>query len=124
MAKPWVYIASPYTKGDPAINVHFQMRMFDSLLSDGLVIPYAPLVSHFQHAVFPRSYSDWVQYDLELLERFDAVLRLAASHDLNGKVYRQHDSAGADGEEAKARELGMPVFYNACDLYKWVRSLA
>jgi hypothetical protein len=51
--KPIVYIASAYTKGDPAVNVHFQCKIFDELLGDGVVWPYAPLVSHFQHTVFP-----------------------------------------------------------------------
>lgn len=33
--KPIVYIASPYTGGDVAINTHFQCRVFDQLLEDG-----------------------------------------------------------------------------------------
>ena len=37
MPKPVVYIASPYTKGDVAMNTHFQCKVFDRLLSDGKV---------------------------------------------------------------------------------------
>lgn len=76
--KPVVYIASPYTKGDPAINAHFQCKMFDELLTEGKVWPFAPLWTHFQHTVFPRPYQDWTSYDNALLPRFDACLRIAA----------------------------------------------
>jgi len=54
MKKLVIYIASPYTSGDVAMNTHFQCKVFDELLSDGRVIPIAPLWSHFQHTVFPR----------------------------------------------------------------------
>ena len=123
MAKPWVYIASPYTKGDPAINVRCQMKMFDRLLSDGFVVPFAPLMSHFQHLSFPRPYEDWIQYDLELLKRFDAVLRIDATELVGGQIYLQSTSSGADGEVGRATELGKPVFYRVDDLYAWARNL-
>ncbi|MEE9398392.1 MAG: hypothetical protein V3V31_15425 [Methylococcales bacterium] len=58
MKKPTVYIASPYSKGDPAANAHFQCKIFDELLSSGLVLPVAPLWSHFQHMMFPRLYKE------------------------------------------------------------------
>lgn len=116
-AKPIVYIASPYSKGDPAINTHFQCRIFDKMLTDNKVWPYAPLWSHFQHVLFPRAYKDWIAYDLALLDRFDACLRLntEAVH-LN---YLQNESAGADGEVKAFEKAGKPVFYNFCDLYRW-----
>src|SRR5438477_12764451 len=74
--RPVVYIASPYSKGDPAINTHFQCQMFDRLMNDGVVWPVAPLWSHFQHTMFPRTYKDWVAYDLAMIPRYDACLRL------------------------------------------------
>lgn len=122
MSKPWVYIASPYTKGDPAINVRCQMKMFDRLLSDGLVIPFAPLMCHFQHLSFPRPYEDWIRYDLDLLERFDAVLRINALAEVGGQLYLQSESSGADGEVRRAEELGLPVFQSTMELYPWARN--
>jgi hypothetical protein len=123
MAKPFVYIASAYTKGDPAINTRFQCEVFDELLSSGLVLPYAPLMSHFQHTIFPRPYQDWVQYDLDILPRFDAAIRLTAIYTSSktGLVYEQHASSGADGEVAEMERLGKPVFYSITDIYKWAR---
>jgi hypothetical protein len=116
--KPVVYIASPYTKGDPAINTHFQMRVFTELMNDGVVWPFIPLVSHFIHSAFPRDYRDWIDYDLALIDRMDACLRLDAVH--KPLDYRVAESTGADGEVARFVELGKPVFYDKEALYAWV----
>src|SRR5678810_600261 len=107
--KPVIYIASPYTGGDVAMNTHFQCKVFDTLLSDGRVVPVAPLWSHFQHTVFPRPYQDWIAYDQSLLHLYDACLRLAV--DLPDLDYKQGASAGADAEIATFRQLGRPIFY-------------
>ncbi len=115
--KPFVYIASPYTKGDPAINTHFQCEVFDRLMSDGIVWPYAPLHSHFQHTLFPRDYRDWIAYDLAILHKMDACLRLeAVCEQVN---YRVNESSGADGEVDYCQKIGVPVFFTTADLYAW-----
>src|SRR5512138_2828292 len=98
MSKPVVYIASPYTRGDVAINTRFQCHIFDQLLTDGRVIPIAPLWSHFQHLMFPRPYKDWIEYDQSLLHLYDACLRLTARNDVC--AYEQAESTGADAEVA------------------------
>lgn len=120
MRKPVVYVASPYTKGDPAINTHFQCKMFDELLTDGVVLPVVPLWSHFQHLVFPRHYTDWTNYDLGILHKMDACLRLTARHETLD--YCVSDSSGADGEVAYCREIGVPVFFTIPTLYEWART--
>ncbi len=101
-----VYIASPYTKGDVAINVKKQIDTVDVLINKGFV-PFAPLYFHFQHLVHPRPYEDWIELDLKWLEVCDCLLRLS------GK------SKGADKEVKKARKLGLPIFYSLEDLYKF-----
>src|SRR5688572_8416285 len=116
--KPIVYIASPYSGGDVAMNTHFQCRVFDTLLSDGKVTPIAPLWSHFQHTVFPRPYDDWIAYDKALLHLYDACLRLDA--EIAAADYKQSDSKGADAEVATFLRFGRPVFFNVQDLYSWV----
>jgi hypothetical protein len=115
--KPLVFVASPYTKGDPAVNVHFQCAVFDRLLTDGLVLPLVPLWTHFQHTVFPRPYSDWVAYDQEILKVCDCCLRLTATNEKLG--YSVGISAGADAEVAAFRALGRPVFSSVEELYAW-----
>jgi hypothetical protein len=88
-------------------------------MSDGVVLPVVPLWSHFQHIIFPRPYQDWIDYDLALLRRFDACLRLTATGPVG---YRQEESSGADGEVAAFRETGKPVFFSIDDCYAWARN--
>lgn len=121
MTKPIIYIASPYTKGDPAINTHFQVQVFDRLMNDGLVWPVIPLVSHFIHLIKPRHYQDWIDYDLALLERYDGCLRLNAVH--NELDYYVTESSGADGEVAYFESVNKPVFYSITELYGWVERI-
>jgi hypothetical protein len=119
--KPIVYIASPYTKGDVAMNVHFQCLIFDQLLTDGRVLPIAPLWSQFQHLLFPRNYEDWIRYDLGLLRLYDCCLRLRA--DIPRLSYEQFESKGADGEVNQFIQMGKPVFTSIEDLYSWLDHL-
>jgi hypothetical protein len=116
--KPIVYIASPYTKGDVAMNVHFQCKVFHQMLDDGKAWPVAPLWSHFQHAVFPRPYKDWIAYDQAMLPLYDACVRLTAKVEHAG--YEQHESSGAVGEVKTFEELGKPVFTSLAELYRWI----
>jgi len=113
-----VFIASPYTKGDPAMNTSFQCRVFDRLLRDKRVLPVAPLWSHFQHLMFPRPYQDWIDYDQEMLKLYDCCLRLNA--ELPEFGYVQRESSGADAELEEFRRLGKPVFFSIEELYCWV----
>jgi len=104
-----VYIASPYTIGDVAVNVKVQMDMADILMDEGF-LPFVPLYSHFQHMAHPRPYEDWIYMDLEWIKSCDALLRLPG------------ESKGADGEVNFAKQLGIPVFYNIKDLKFYKRN--
>jgi hypothetical protein len=121
MSLPIVYIASPYRSGDLAVNTRFQMQIWDQLLDERLVIPFAPLWNHFQHLVFPRHYQDWLNYDKALIKAgvFNACLRLDTI--FPQLDYLQTESSGAHGEEALFRVLGLPVFKTIYDLYDWAR---
>jgi hypothetical protein len=119
--KPLIYIASPYTQGDVALNTRFQMRVFDELMTEGVVIPFAPLVgSHFQHLAFPRQYSDWVNYDLDLIRRgiFDACIRLNVT-DERMPGYSQEASNGADGEVSEFIRQRKIVFFDKVSMNAW-----
>lgn len=98
-----VYIASPYTKGDVAVNVKMQLDCANDLMDLGFA-PFAPLYSHFQHMAHPRPYQDWINIDLVWVEVCDCVLRLGG------------ESTGADGEVELAYKLGKPVFYSLAKL--------
>tara|TARA_R110000772_G_scaffold17946_3_gene50008 strand:+ start:151755 stop:152108 length:354 start_codon:yes stop_codon:yes gene_type:complete len=98
-----VYIASPYTLGDVAVNVKRQLDTVDILMDKGFA-PYAPLYSHFQHLAHPRVYTDWIEIDLVWVEVCDVLLRLDG------------ESSGADGEVEHAKKFNIPVFYSIEEL--------
>ena len=100
-----VYIASPYTIGDVAVNVREQMRIADQLMDRGYC-PVVPLYSHFQHMYYPRPYDSWMEQDKERLARCDVVLRLPG------------ESRGADIETDEAYGLGIPVFFSLSELFE------
>ena len=118
MGKPTVYIASPYTRGDPAMNTHFQCKIFDQLLGDGKVLPVAPLWSHFQHVLFPRPYQDWINYTQAMLKLYDCCLRLSTT--LPHMGYDVSESPGADAKVETFRRLDKPMFFSIDELYRWV----
>ena len=123
MKKPVVYVASPYSSGDKRKNAIFQCKMFNEFMDDGHIWPIVPLWTHFQDELFPRPYEDWLQYDLALLERYDACIRLNATCD-DDPDYLITESSGADREVDRFTNLGKPVFYSKDKLYEWAKSLA
>lgn len=99
----FVYIASPYTKGDVAVNVRRNIEAADRVALIGYV-PFAPLLTHFWHLLIPHEYEFWCEHDLAWLERCDCIIRLPG------------ESTGADKEVARAVELGLPVYYSVEEL--------
>jgi len=93
-----IYIASPYTIGDVAVNVKRSIYAAEELIAHGYA-PYCPLLSHFHHMIHPNDYETWMDVGLTWLVRCDAVLRLTG------------ESKGADIECQIALEGGIPVFY-------------
>jgi len=114
-----VFVASPYSNGDTAANVHFQCAIFDRLLGEGVVLPYVPLWTHFQHTIFPRRYEEWLAYDQQMLKLCDCCVRLIATCDRTG--YVQVESSGADKEVEAFQRMGRPVFHSIEDMYAWAR---
>jgi len=104
-----VYIASPYTIGDVAVNVRVQLDTADELMDMGLV-PFAPLMSHFQHLVHPRPYEDWIDVDLEWVKSCDILLRLEGKSD------------GADNEVYVANSLKLHVVYGMAELKRQINA--
>jgi hypothetical protein len=99
-----VYIASPYTKGDVAVNVKRQLDCANILIDTGFA-PFVPLYFHFQHLVHPRPYDDWLRLDLEWILSCDCLLRLDGESD------------GADNEVKFAIRHYIPIFYSIDELY-------
>lgn len=98
-----LYIAGPYSAGDPMANIRRALEAADEALARGW-LPFVPHLSGFWHFHSPKPWEDWVRMDLAWLEVCDALLRLAG------------ESPGADIEVKYARELGLPVYAGLADL--------
>jgi hypothetical protein len=98
-----IYIASPYTLGDVAINVRESFLVADQLARNGY-LPFPPLFSHFWHFLVPHKKEFWMSLDFEWIKRCDAVLRIPGP------------STGADEEEKFAINNRIPVFYSISDM--------
>lgn len=108
--RPLVYVAGPYTKPDPVENTHKILVAAGYMNRSGLVTCYVPHLSLFWHFVMPEPYQHWLDYDLAILARSDALLRVAG------------ESSGADAEVKFAVDHGIPVFYTNEALMEWARA--
>ncbi len=104
---PLVYIAAPYLVPDPVWNTHDVIKLASRLYETELVVPLVPHLTLLWHAVEPHPAEYWYEYDLHLLRRCDAVLRVAGP------------SKGADIETDEAASLGIPVFRDEAALLAW-----
>ena len=102
-----VYVAGPYSNGDPQLNTDRAIDVGDAITDMG-ADPFIPHLSHYRHIRRPRQYEHWIEEDLRWLAMCHVLYRMA------GK------SKGADGEVAEAQRLGIPVFYEMSELRKWV----
>jgi len=102
-----VYVAGPYTNGDVAENIGIAAKTGLDIMAAG----HAPFVPHTHtHTMAQFEYHDheeWMQIDLVIVERCDAVFRLPGN------------SQGADQEESFALACGIPVFTVMDDLIEW-----
>ena len=97
--KTKVYVAGPYSLGDPVLNVENAILAADKLAACGFV-PFVPHLSHFWHLQHPHHYEFWMEQGSEWLRCCDAVLCLAG------------ESRGAACEVELATYLEIPVFYD------------
>jgi len=98
-----VYVAGPYSVGDQAVNVKTAISVAEELLNLGHT-PFVPHLTHFWHMIYPHAYTTWIEYDLEWLEKCDALLRL------------EGESYGADKEVRFANAYNIPVYYSIQEL--------
>lgn len=97
--KPLVYIAGPYTHPDPVENTHKAIVAGEYIETYDCAV-FIPHLSLLWHIVKPSPLEKWYERDLHVLERCDAVFRMAG------------ESSGATKEVAHAFALGIPVYYH------------
>ena len=99
-----VFISGPYTAEHPRDvlkNVNNAIEVGLELMWMGYDV-FIPHLSHYVH-LHPEctfEYEEYLKNDMAWLEVSDAVFRMPG------------ESNGADAEVAKAKELGIPVFYD------------
>jgi hypothetical protein len=100
-----VYCAGPISTGDVFDNVVRGIRFGRQMVEDGLA-PYIPhLDAYALGTCYPEtnthtmSWNSALEWDLEWVEASEAVFRLAG------------ESKGADLEVQRAKDEGIPVFY-------------
>lgn len=103
-----IYIAGPYTKSDPAINVHRAIGAGDELAKAGALV-FIPHLTHFWHLIYPHCWQFWMDHDMGWLRVCDAVLRLPG------------ESTGADLEVLEAHRLGLPVMCSVDEVLRWLK---
>lgn len=107
--KPLVYIAGPYTAGDPVANTAAACEVADRLTDSGLVrcvVPHLSLLQHFRRV---REHKHWVELGCAIVERCDAVFRIRGS------------SEGAFAECQHAIDRQIPVYTNERSLLAWAK---
>lgn len=107
-----VYVAGPVTS-DPYGCVAKACHAFTDLRRLGLV-PFLPQLSVLAEMVRPRTYDDWLAYDLDVIDHCAALVRLPGA------------SPGADREVDHATSIGLPVFQLGMEwpeLDDWAASL-
>lgn len=110
MSGRWIYVSGPLTRGD--VLGHVRDAILAGLaLRDGHCVPIIPHLFALAELVAPRSYDYWLEWDLALLARCDALLRLPGP------------SRGADIEVLHARELGIPVFHSLAGAIAWATAM-
>lgn len=95
----YIYIAGPYSKGDPVVNTRKAIQVGNYLAEHGYV-PFIPHLTLFWHFLIPQDIEFWYEYDLAWMAKCDCLLRLPG------------ESTGADNEVFRMKVWGMPVYYS------------
>lgn len=96
MARLFVYVSGPYSKGDPVANTAKAIQFGNWLLDHGYR-PFVPHLSMYQHLLQARPWQEWLDVDFDWIAKCDVLIRLPG------------ESVGADAEIKHAIEIGVPV---------------
>lgn len=97
-----VYVAGPIAIGDQIANCGRAIRFGHELHLRGFV-PFVPHWAIAQQLYQPWTPAEWLEYDFVWLDKCDVVFRLVG------------ESLGSDQEVSRAKNLGIPVFYENTD---------
>ena len=95
---PLLYLAGPYTKPDPVINVRRTLRVANALIEHTTWLPFVPHLTMLWHLAYPQPIEWWYKLDLRYLDHCEALLRLPG------------ESTGADAEVQYAWDHRIHVY--------------
>lgn len=105
--KPLVYLAGPIKVPDPLTNAHAALTLSWRLAKECDIDLFVPHLNVFEEIMNHRSWEEWLEYDLNIVSRCDAIFRMYG------------ESRGADREVAFANANDIPVFYLEMSLKEW-----
>lgn len=107
-----VYVSGPYTLGDRKANVQRAVEVGNILAENGFGV-FIPHLSHWWDKSFPHDWEFWMQQDLAILLRCDALVRIHG------------DSKGSDVEWRVAEDHGIPAIMwsniNTQAVMNWIK---
>ena len=92
-----IYIAGPYAKGDPVVNIRRMIMTAERIIEAGHV-PFVPLLYHLWHLMSPHDYSYWMSLDRAWIEACDML------------IWLDGESSGTQEDIAIAEHLGIAVY--------------
>lgn len=95
-----IYVAGPYTHPDPVDNTRRAIEVGNRIMESGYCVPHIPHLTMLWHFHTPRPVEEWYQYDLAILARCDALLRIEGA------------STGADAEVAFAVKHRIAIWHD------------
>jgi len=100
-----LYVAGPYSIGDPQENIRRAEMVSVNLLRSGfhVITPHKNTAGYEKYEDGNLTYETWIKLDLDLLSRCDAIYVM-----VNSEI-----SHGVKKEIEFARAMGMPVIYEA-----------
>jgi hypothetical protein len=106
-----VYVAGPF-RGPDSWAIEQNIRRAEELALEVWKCGAAAICPHTNTRFYQGAAPDevWLEGDLEMLARCDAML----------VVPNWHKSEGTKAEIARAESRGIPVFYTLADLIKWL----
>lgn len=111
-----VYVSGPMTTGGNfPVNIRKGIEVAAQIMERGYVVICPHEKALGMEMLAPKSYEEWLQYDLKCIDACDVVLRMSSERGI------PLPSLGGDREVEYARTIGRPVYYSLDTLFEGVQ---
>lgn len=105
---PHVYLIGAWDEVNQTVKSNRVIDVADELYTSGVCLPVVPDLLLMWHRRHPHPDEFWLEYELQIMKRCDAVL-----------VVGDNESLASD-ELLEAHRIDLPVFYTQEDLHNWI----